>query len=53
MRNLVVTLLVLWLVVSLLGAIVKGLLWLLVVGIVLFAATAVWGWLRRDRPPRP
>lgn len=47
MKNLIIALLVLWLVLSLLGALVKGLLWLLVVGIVLFAVTAVWGWLRR------
>lgn len=52
MKNLVIVLLVLWLAVSLLGAIVKGLLWLLVVGIVLFALTAAWGWFRRDGAPR-
>lgn len=46
MKNLIIALLVLWLVLSLLGALVKGLLWLLVVGIVLFAVTAAWGWLR-------
>lgn len=44
MKTLIVVLLVAWLVLSLLGALIKGLLWLLVVGLVLFAATALWGW---------
>jgi hypothetical protein len=43
----VLLLLVLWLALSIVGAIVEGLLWLAVVGIVLFLATAAWGWARR------
>ena len=41
-------LLVVWLVVSIIGAVVKGLFWLLVVGVVLFLATAAYGWLKSD-----
>lgn len=41
-------LLVVWLVVSIIGAVVKGLFWLLVVGVVLFLATAAFGWLKSD-----
>ena len=26
---------------------VKGLLWLAIIGLVLFVATGVWGWLKR------
>ncbi len=41
-------LLVVWLVFIIAGALVKGLLWLLVVGIVLFIATAIYGWVKRE-----
>jgi hypothetical protein len=41
-------LLVVWLVVTLLGAVVKGLFWLAVVGLLLFLATAVLGWNKRN-----
>lgn len=44
MKTLIVLLLVLWLVFSLVGALIEGLLWLLVIGVVAFIATAVWGW---------
>jgi hypothetical protein len=37
-------LLVIWLVVTVVGAVVKGLFWLAVVGLVLFLLTAVLGW---------
>jgi hypothetical protein len=45
--GLIITLLIIWLVLSIIGFVVKGLLWLAVIGLVLFAATAVWGWLKR------
>ena len=32
---------------SILGFVIEGLLWLAVVGLVLFAATVAWGWLKR------
>ena len=41
-------LLVVWLVFVILGLVVKGFLWLAVIGIVLFAVTAGWGWLKRN-----
>lgn len=41
-------LLVAWLVVSIIGALLEGLFWLLVVGVVLFLLTAAWGWLKKD-----
>jgi len=41
-------LLVAWLVITVIGAIVKGLFWLAVVGLLLFAATAVLGWNKRN-----
>ena len=37
-------LLVLWLVVTVVGAVVKALFWLAVLGAVLFVATAALGW---------
>lgn len=48
MLGLIGLLLVVWLVFVILGFVVKGLLWLAVVGIVLFAATAAWGWVKRN-----
>lgn len=40
-------LLVVWLVVVVVGFVVKGLVWLAIVGIVLFLVTAVYGWIKR------
>ncbi|WP_445154144.1 hypothetical protein ACTWLI_12515 [Arthrobacter sp. Hor0625] len=45
--GLIVALLVIWLILSVLGFVVKGLLWLAVIGLVLFVATAAWGWVKR------
>ena len=45
--GLIIALLVIWLVLSILGFAIKGLLWLAVIGLVLFVATGVWGWLKR------
>ena len=44
---LVGVLVVLWLVVAIIGAVLKGLFWLLMVGLVLSLLTAAWGWARR------
>jgi hypothetical protein len=41
-------LLVVWLVITVLGALVKGLFWLAVVGLLLFVATAALGWNKRN-----
>ena len=46
-------LLVVWLVVSVVGAVVKGLFWLTVVGLLFFAATAALGWTKRDKKALP
>ncbi len=43
----VAVLLVVWLALSVVGAVVKGLFWLTVVGVLLFAGTAAYGYLRR------
>jgi hypothetical protein len=45
--TLLVVLLVIWLVLAILGFVIKGLVWLAIIGIILFIATAVWGWIRR------
>ena len=45
--GLIVALLVIWLILSILGFVVKGLLWLAIIGLVLFVATAAWGWVKR------
>lgn len=46
MIRLVLLLLVVWLVLAVLGLIIKGLLWLTVIGLVLFLVTSAWGWLK-------
>lgn len=40
-------LLVIWLVLAVLGFVVKGLFWLAVIGVVLFLGTAAYGAVRR------
>jgi hypothetical protein len=45
--TLLVVLLIVWLVLAVLGFVIKGLVWLAIIGIVLFVATAIWGWIRR------
>lgn len=50
MWTIIVILLVIWLILSVLGFVVKGLFWLAVVGIILFVITAVAGWLRGRTP---
>jgi LPXTG-motif cell wall-anchored protein len=45
--GIIITLLIIWLVLSVLGFIIEGLLWLALIGLVLFAATAAWGWVKR------
>lgn len=54
MKALIIGLIVVWLVLSLLGAIIEGLLWLAGIGLLLLVVTAVWGWFKlkssgRDR----
>ena len=47
MVGFVVLLLVVWLVLIVLGAVIEGLFWLAIVGLVLFLGTAALGWVRR------
>ena len=53
MVGLVVGLLVIWLILAVLGLVIKGLFWLFVVGAVLFVVTAVVGWARRRASTSP
>jgi hypothetical protein len=46
MWTIIVILLVIWLVLSVLGFVVKGLFWLAVLGIILFVVTAIIGVVR-------
>lgn len=46
MKVLLVVLLAVWLGLTIVGAVIEGLFWLLVVGALLFVATAVWGWFK-------
>lgn len=45
--GIIITLLIVWLILSVLGFVLEGLLWQAVIGLVLFVATAVWGWFKR------
>ncbi|MFC7547700.1 hypothetical protein [Plantactinospora sp. GCM10030261] len=47
MIALIVALLLVWLALVVVGLVVEGLFWLFVIGVVLFAVTALVGWLRR------
>jgi hypothetical protein len=40
-------LLVVWLILAILGFVIKGLVWLAIIGIILFVATAIFGFIRR------
>jgi hypothetical protein len=53
MWRLIGILLVLWLAVTVIGAVVEGLFWLAVVGLLFFVATAVLGWGKRGPRGRP
>lgn len=47
MLTLIVVLLVVWVVLAVIGFVIKGLLWLAIVGIVLFLATLAYGAIKR------
>lgn len=51
MLKIIGVLLVVWLAVAILGAVIKGLFWLTIVGAVLFVATAAYGYLKRRSGP--
>jgi hypothetical protein len=48
MLALLVLLLIVWLVLAVLGFVIKGLFWLAIVGIVLFLITGVYGAVKRS-----
>lgn len=48
MMGIIVTLLVIWLILAVLGAVLEGLFWLTVVAIVLLVATGIYGWMKRQ-----
>jgi uncharacterized membrane protein (Fun14 family) len=45
--GLIALLLIIWIALVVIGAVVKGLFWLAVIGVVLFLATAAFGWIRQ------
>ncbi|MDT7725229.1 MAG: hypothetical protein QOI21_1805 [Actinomycetota bacterium] len=47
MLILIIVLLVLWLIAAVIGFAFKGLVWLAIIGIILFVGTAVIGFVRR------
>jgi hypothetical protein len=44
--GIIVALLVVWIVLALLGFFIKGLIWLAIIGLVLLAATVVYGFVK-------
>lgn len=52
MLGIILIALVIWLILAILGFVIKGLFWLAIVGIVLFLATAAFGWLKRKTNAR-
>ncbi|MGO1770106.1 MAG: hypothetical protein ACTHZX_09140 [Microbacterium sp.] len=46
MLTFIIILLAIWAVVAVLGFAIKGLIWLAFIGIILFIATAIIGWIR-------
>jgi len=48
--GLIIGLLVLWVVLAVIGFVVKSLFWLAIVGIILFVATGICGAMRRRAP---
>jgi hypothetical protein len=45
--GLIVGLLILWLILAVLGLVIKGFFWLFVIGVILLIATGIMGWIRR------
>jgi LPXTG-motif cell wall-anchored protein len=47
MLTVIIVLLILWAILAFIGFVVEGLLWLAFLGLILLAATALWGWFKR------
>ncbi len=45
-------LLIIWLAFVVIGAVVHGLIWLLIIGVILFLVTSAFGWMRRNTGAR-
>jgi uncharacterized membrane protein len=52
MLKIILVLLAVWLVLSILGFAIKGLFWLAIIGLILFAVTAIWGGITSKRGTR-
>lgn len=52
MLKIIAVLLAVWLAAAILGAVIEGLLWLTLIGAVLFVGTAAYGYLRRGSDRR-
>ncbi len=52
MLQLVALLLIIWVALIIIGALIKALFWLIIIGVVLFLLTAAFGWFRRDSARR-
>lgn len=48
MVQLILVLLAIWVIVAIVGFVIKGLLWLAFIGVILFVITAGVGWVRRS-----
>lgn len=48
MLKILLVILVVWLAISLIGFIIKGLFWLGVIGLALFAVTSIYGYVKRQ-----
>lgn len=48
MPQLIIALLAIWLILSIIGFVIKGLVWLAIIGIILFLGTAAWGFVKRE-----
>jgi hypothetical protein len=47
MLALIIILLIVWIILAVLGFVIKGLFWLAIIGIILFIITAIVGFIRR------
>jgi hypothetical protein len=47
MLALIIIALIIWLILAVLGFVIKGLLWLAIIGIILFVITLIVGFIRR------
>lgn len=52
MPTLIIIMLLAWLALSILGAVIEGLVWLTIVGVVLFLGTAAYGMIKRRAAER-